>query len=446
MTAVRRLAALRPLRLALILFFAYVGGGCYDRIELNALAVADMMAIDLTEDGLLRVSLQFVVPAELASSVGIGTSGQRDPFYTIDAIGATLPEAFTRIQAKLPRRLFTSHVRTIVLGEEFARSGITPVFDSLTRMRELRITADVVATRGEGRALLSAAPRLGRLPSAALANLLYQLIVPPRNIRQVAIALAMEGIDPFVPLITLTQRTETELEPGTAAQEFEIEGIAVFRGDRLAGFVPLSEARGLAWLVNEVPFATATIQWPPAGQEDDPPEHPSDLSPTERRIQVDFPPAPGPEHPGGGMREPGQISPLVIRGNTDLRARVEGGEIRIEAQVRATDDIVTNQAGLDFTDPSVIPQLEQALARDVEGRMRAILRLAQEVFQADIFGFGALVRRSYPEVWRQVKENWHEIFSKLPVDIEVKPQVRRVGLTNSPAPFRDEQLRRAPSP
>ena len=78
--------------------------------------------------------------------------------------------------------------------------------------------------------------------------------------------------------------------------------------------------------------------------------------------------------------------------------------------------------------------------------MRAILRLTQEVFQADIFGFGALVRRSYPEVWRQVKENWHEIFSKLPVDIEVKPQVRRVGLTNSPAPFRDEQLRRAPSP
>lgn len=447
MRAVRRLAGLRPFRLALLLSTALFSGGCWDRVELNALAVADMMAIDLTEDGQLRVSLQFVVPAELAGTVGASSSGgERDPFYTIEATGATLPEAFTRIQAKLPRRLFTSHIRTVVLGEEFARSGITPVFDSLTRMRELRITADVVATRGEGRELLTASPRLGRLPSTALTNLLYQMIVPPRNIRQVAIALASEGIDPFLPWITVTRRTETQLDPGAAGQEFEIRGIAVFRGDRLAGFVPLAEARGLSWLVDEVPFATATIRWPPPGEEGDAPREPSDLAPAERSIQQAMPPGPGPDRPGGGLREPSQISPLVIRGSVDLRSRVEDNEIRIEVRVRATDDIVTNQAGLDFTDPSVIPHLEKALAKDVEERMRAILRLAQDVFQADIFGFGALVRRSHPEVWRQVKANWHEVFSKLPVDIEVKPQVRRVGLTNSPAPFHEDQLRRVPGP
>ena len=441
------MSAARRLPVALLLFALLFSGGCYDRVELNALAVADMMAIDLTEDGLLRVSIQFVVPAELANTSGMGSSaGQRDPFYTIEATGVTLPEAFTRIQAKLPRLLFTSHVRVIILGEEFARSGIAPIFESLTRMRELRITADVVAARGEGRALLSASPRLGRLPSVALTNLLYQQIVPPRNVRQVAIALESEGIDPFVPLIALTKRVETGLEPGMPAQEFEIDGVAVFRGDRLAGFVPLSESRGLSWLVNEVPFATVTIQWPPSGEEDETPLTPPDQSPTENLSQQDFPPGPGLHRPGGGMREPSQISPLVVRGEVDLSARVEEGEIRIEARVRATDDIVTNQAGLDFTDPSAVPALEKAIASDVEERMRAVLRLAQEVFQADIFGFGALVRRSHPDVWRQVKANWHEVFSNLQVDIEVKPQVRRVGLTNRPVTFRDEQVRRAPGP
>lgn len=432
---------------SLLLLPLILSGGCYDRIELNALAVADLMAIDLSEDGLLRVSLQFVVPAELTNPGGTGPSGgQQDPFYTIEATGTTLPDAFAKIQAKLPRRLFTSHIATVILGEEFARAGIAPVFDSLTRMRELRITADVVATRGEGRALLAAAPRLGRLPSAALINLIYQQIVPPRNIREVAIALATEGIDPFLPLITLTSRTETELEQGRSAQEFEIGGIAAFRGDRLVGFASLSEARGLAWLIDKAPFATATIEWPPPGEEHDSPVKPSDLSPVERLIDADAPPGEGPGRPGGGLREPNQISPMVIRGRVDLHPRVEDGKIRIEVRARVTDDIVTNQAGLDFTDPAVVPALEKALAEDLTRRMRTMLQLAQEVFQADLFGFGLLLRRSHPQVWQQVKSDWHALFSQLEVDIEVKPRIRRVGLTNSPAPLVEEQLRKVPHP
>lgn len=441
MNAARRFA--RSLLIIPLIF----SGGCYDRVELNALAVADMMAIDLSEDGMLRVSIQFVVPAELANPGGTGPSGgQRDPFYTIEAIGATLPDAFAKIQARLPRRLFTSHIRVIVLGEEFARSGITPVFDSLTRMRELRITADVVATRGEGRALLLASPRLGRLPSAALTDLLYQRIVPHRNIREVALALATEGVDPFMPVVELTRRIETELEEGIRPEEFEISGVAVFRGDRLAGFTSLAEARGLAWLVNEAPFSTATISWPPPGENDGAPVKPSDLSEAERAIQKEFPPGTGPERPGGELREPNQISPLVIRGRVERRARVEDGRIRIEIDVEVTDDIITNQAGLDFTDPAVVPALEKALADDLEGRMRTMLRLAQEVFQADVFGFGVLVYRAHPQVWRSVKRDWHTLFSQLEVDIAIKPRIRRTGLTNSPAPFRDEQLRRVPSP
>ena len=140
-------------------------GGCYDRIELNELAIADIMAIDRTEDGLLKVSLQFLIPSELTNPGGVRLRrGAAGSFLRHGGDwGADLPEAFSLLQAKVPRRLFTSHIRVIVLGEELARSGIGPVFDSLTRMRELRISADVVVTEGEGDRL----PTSGSAPRQA---------------------------------------------------------------------------------------------------------------------------------------------------------------------------------------------------------------------------------------------------------------------------------------
>lgn len=420
-----------------------LSSGCFDRIELNELAIADIMAIDRTEDGLLKVSLQFVVPSELTNPGGVGAgSGLRDPFYVLETTGKTLPEALSLLQAKLPRRLFTSHIRVVVLGEELARAGIQPVFDSLTRMREVRISADVVVTQGEGATLLRAAPRLGRLPVLALTNILHQQIVPARSIREVAIALAAEGMDPFLPAVGLVRRIETELEPGARAQEFEITGVGIFRGDRLVGFAPLDLARGLAWLVGEMPFAAATIEWPPNQGEPSPQLERTDLSPPEAAIEREAPPGTGPGSPGSGLERPNQITPLIVRSRTRHRTAIEDGQVVVYVDARAIDDIVANQAGLDLTDPDVIPQLQEALSASIEQRIRAMLRLAQEELNADVFGFGALIRRNHPKVWKQLRRDWHAYFRQLPVRISVEVEVRRTGLTNNPATFRPEQLRR----
>lgn len=415
--------------------------GCYDRVELNELAIADLMAIDRTEDGRLKVSLQFIIPSELTNPGGVGAgAGLKDPFYIMEAIGETLPDAFSLLQAKLPRRLFTSHIRVVVLGEDLARAGIGPVFDSLTRIRELRISADVIVTRGEASILLRAAPRLGRLPVSALSNILNQQIVPVRSIREVAIALVSEGIDPFVPAVGLTQRIETELEAGVRAQEFELQGVGIFRGDRLVGFAPLELARGLAWLVDEAPFAAATIPWPPPGGLPSPPLRPSDLSPEEMMIQRDAPPG-FPEGPGQGLLAPNKITPMVLRGQVSFHTEVKDGQVAVRVHARAVDDIVTNQAGLDLTDPAVIPPLERELARSIEQRMQAMLRLAQEELNADVFGFGELIRKNHPQLWRELRRDWHAHFRQLPVHISAEVKVRRTGLTGNPTIFRPEQLR-----
>lgn len=58
---------------------------------------------------------------------------------------------------------------------------------------------------------------------------------------------------------------------------------------------------------------------------------------------------------------------------------------------------------------------------------------AQNEFRVDIFGFGDIFHRKYPEEWAKIKHNWNEIFSQADVEIEVKTNIIRTGLTNIPA-------------
>ena len=432
--------------LALLIALLATCGGCYDKVELNQLAVADLMAIDLSDDGRLLVSMQFVIPGELSNpSQGTGKVDSA-PFYVIEAVGATLPEAFSFLQAKLPRRLFTSHIRVIILGEELAKAGIAPLFDGLTRIRELRITMDVVLARGKAADLLRADPSFESLPANALSNLLTQRVVPQRTIKDIAISLVGVGIDPFIPVVGLADRVEP-LSPGMhiddstgpqrTGSEFEITGIAIFRDDRMVGFVPRDVARGVSWLINDVATVTTSIPWPPKETtEERVPGAPQERDP----IEQDRPPGHGPESPGAGMHQPSQISQIILRAESKIAIEVRDGEIVVVVKTRSIDDVMSNQAGLDLADPTVIPKLEAAIAAQIEDRMRAILSIAQKELQADIFGFGAHVHRNHPKVWREVKADWHTVFSQLKVEISVDVDVKRVGLTNRPASLRENQL------
>lgn len=69
-------------------------------------------------------------------------------------------------------------------------------------------------------------------------------------------------------------------------------------------------------------------------------------------------------------------------------------------------------------------QIEEAIKKEIE----AVVKLAQNRYECDLFGFGEIVHRKYPHYWKQVKNNWNEEFCNMSVDIEVVSKIRRTGL------------------
>lgn len=135
-----------PLFILLIVFLLFTTG-CWNRRELNELAIALAIGIDSTKDGQFLLTAQVVNPGELAtgnSGGGTGTS----PTVIYQAKGKTVFEAFRKMTKESPRKIYPSHLRILVIGESLAKKGIGKPLDLLTRDWELRSDFYIVVAKG----------------------------------------------------------------------------------------------------------------------------------------------------------------------------------------------------------------------------------------------------------------------------------------------------------
>ncbi len=77
--------------------------------------------------------------------------------------------------------------------------------------------------------------------------------------------------------------------------------------------------------------------------------------------------------------------------------------------------------------------MEKKKAAVIEGHIRSALEQSQE-WGADIFGIGRKFHQSMPGRWKEMQENWKELYRELEVEIRVESSIRRIGIIER-APF-----------
>ncbi|MEK4342507.1 Ger(x)C family spore germination protein [Brevibacillus sp. FSL L8-0710] len=114
----------KPITMAcLFLLLLVVLTGCWNRRELNELAIAVAMGVDKKDNDYL-VSIQIVNPGAVAAQrAGTDTA----PVITYSTQGTSIFEALRRTTTKSPRKIYLSHMQVIVLGKEVAEEGINAI-------------------------------------------------------------------------------------------------------------------------------------------------------------------------------------------------------------------------------------------------------------------------------------------------------------------------------
>ncbi|MBS4210004.1 Ger(x)C family spore germination protein [Bacillus sp. FJAT-50079] len=375
---------------------------CWSNQELNDISVVAGIGID-KKDNVYHLSAQIVNPNEVSTKEG--TSSGLSPVFLTEATGSTIYEALRKISLGNSRKAYISHLRVLVISEDFAKEGLSDELDFMYRDYSLRtdflvIIAKNVSAKDTLKVLMS----LEKVPAEKLFQSLIMSEKMLSSTKAVTIDEFMEhmvneGNNPVLSGIELLGNPELgnkrqNSEAIESPTKLKYAGLAVFNGGKLVGWLDDKESIGYNYITNHV---KRTIENIPCPNED-------------KEFALD-----------------------VIRTSTRIQATVDKiGTPHIKVKPRLEVNIGEFSCSFDLTEPETITKLEKLAEQTLKNSLHLTVKKVQEEYNSDIFGFGQALYRSEPQTWKKLKEDWPNHFANLDVDITPKVNIRQLGLIKKP--------------
>lgn len=384
-------------------FLASTLTGCWSRREIDTLGFVTALGVDRTEEGEIEITVHIAKPFAIAR----GTEGNVSPeksFWVVSSSGSTAFEAMRNLLLQSPRTPFYAHNRFILIGEECARGGVKDILDLFVRNGQARRLARMEVVKGSSAKnfLQQVEFELERLPSEGEQGISRSveegLSAQPveSTLNSFLQCLETEGMEPIaVRLEVIPKKPDAPTNVGELLRE-EVRasskhgGAAVFKGDKLVGWLNETEMKGVNWVVGKVRGGVLVIEQP---------------------------------------NEKGRLVSLeVLRAKSKFQPEIENGRVSVTVRIEAEANLGEVQGTLDpMKYPQAWGEMESQMAEAIKKEVMAAISKAKEL-NSDVFGFGAALNRKQPKEWTSLKDRWDLEFPRIDVKLEIKAKLRRTGL------------------
>src|SRR5690606_25208943 len=208
-------------------------------------------------DGQTMISVQLFIPRAITSGEK-GEDPSQGSTFVREATGKNLANAVSRLQDKVPRRLFWGHCKVYIFGEEQAKIGIRNVIDYLTRHPSPRGNSLLFVSKGEAKEMLTLIPPLERYATEALQKLTHAEKGMETTLINVDMGLMGDSEAISMPYMHRLESREPARKPHETIPYNE--GTAIFKKDKLVGILNIKETRGLLWLKDSVKGSTISVR------------------------------------------------------------------------------------------------------------------------------------------------------------------------------------------
>lgn len=398
-----------------LLLLALLLGGCWDHIPVERSAFVTLLGIDADPNGTSRSVITYSIALPNALAAGATEAGQSTasatgtPFYLVSSTQETLQMAFSEAMTHVPRVVEFRHLRALVIGEDYAKSGVERVLEWAIRHPRVSTLAKILISRETAQVLLDAHPVLEPLPGntvlSASQNTESLGAAFDTPVYVFTRALLSPRRDPAAPMVERVDPQESRAPPtyvqkpiaftpesdkdSSRRNEIKIIGLAVFQNDRLAGVLSGVEMRGAAWIQGA---STVSLTVP---------------------------------HPSLPNR---QISVGLVNTRSAIKPTWTDGSLRIRIEIRGIGDILETGTLRPFDAGRQIEEIKAAVERRIERDIESAMARLQREFQADIFGVAELLYRKEPAVWKRLSPEWRKVYAAAALEVDVSIKMGRTGL------------------
>ncbi|BCU80581.1 germination protein [Polycladomyces abyssicola] len=374
--------------------------GCWDRVEVNDLALVVGIAVDKKENGNMGLAVQLMIPQAAGGGDTMGGGGGggggagAKQTYVVAAEGVDVADATRKLQEKIPRRIFWHHNTSLIFGDRLLREGIAGQLDFFDRYYSTRKRTSVFAAKSPASALLQIIPPVGRSSAEVIDDLSKTGVGAEMTVKDVLQMLTSDSHAVILPWIEQSPSVQGDAEKEEPS--LRLNGVAVLKKDKIVGRIDDKITRGVLWVRNEIKTVIVTVK--PKGNK-------------------------------------GDVSVELLKPNTQLVPSVTAGKWKMTVRIKAEGTVIQNTTGLEMENPDINKKLEKDVARDIQHIIMVAMNQVQKGMKADVFGFADAFHRKYPDKWPEVKDRWDEIFPKVEVKVDPRVTIMRPGMNNeSPIP------------
>lgn len=377
--------------LALCIILLFNVSGCWNRRELNTLAIVMGLGIDKAQEpNRIQLTAQVAKPNELKSTSSGGSNSGGQAFWNIQNSGDTLFSTLRDFTHESNRKLYFPHIQVLVFGRDFAEDGVKEELDFFTRDHETRLNIRLVISEDKASEVLNIESELDKIPAMNISKLIEAQEANSQtntNLLNDFIAdLISKKTAPTAPLVEIVGKGDKK--------SLQVKGTAVFNKDKLIGELDKYETRGLLWVTDEVKSGIIDV-----------------------------------ECPGGS----GKVSLEILKSKTKVYAEIVDDKVHMKVDIREKSALGGQYCSDDLGTKKSFEILERLQAIAIQDEVLAAVKKAQEL-NADIFGFGEVVHKQHRHEWENMKDQWDKIFPSIVVEVWVDASIERSGRAyNSPA-------------
>lgn len=366
--------------------------GCWDRSEVNDLAIILAAGIDQENRNSVKLSVEVYIPkggeaGTTQDAMSPSGGGGRQTLVS-SATGVSLSDAMSHLQERLSRKLYWGHNHVFVIGKERAEAGLEDDLDFVLRYPEMRERANFYITEGTAMEVMKVMPQLERSTMEALRELSKTEVGSRVDLKQLLELMSRSPDQAFYLPYVLRGTEMTDNRNVRDSNVPYFKGMAILKRGKLVGTVDNETALGVLWLTDRIKTSTMIV----------------------------YP------------MSTGSISIRLSRSETEVKPHIgTDGRWSLSLTVRYEGEVTQNTSGLDLMKPDQFKRIVEGANATIRRRMEAALKEVRTGMKTDVLDFGEAFRRKYPKQWRAAKGGWENRFAQIEIALDVKADTIRPG-------------------
>ena len=358
--------------------------GCWNYTEMDQQLNVAGIAIDKGHNGKkFHISVEVITTGK--------NKNMQNSAEIIEADEDTIFSAVRSVITTTSKRLYFGHCKTLVIGEEIAKDGISDVIDFLYRDAELRISMNVILTKGcSGKDILNSkgvdndiiAYEIDDLIKASEKSGSKSFKIQIYNIINL---LQTQGKDLIIPAFEMTKVEDYET--------FKSLNAGVFKKDKLVGYINTEERKLYTIVNNQLKSGIINLKLP--------------------------------------EQENQYLAFEVYKSKTKIKSREVNGKLTVDLFVKTDVFIGEMDTQNDYSNKSERNTITLLLEKQMKNNIEKLFDKCKNELDCDIFGFGKQIHNSNPKLWLKYKDNWDEEFKKLDINVNYKIKIRGTGVGSS---------------